>query len=276
MRISYCASEVKAYDPDRYLTALFAPKAYREAIFSLYAFSSDIARTRELVSEPILGQIRLKWWNDTISSIYEGETINHPVVMELSEAIKKFELVPKPFYDLITARSLDLSDTPPENMDKLETYAQNTSGILSRLAMNVLGYTVGAPIKAANLVGTAWALIGLMRSVGFHAQNQRIYIPETLINNYNLSETNLLNPSSVNQLKEAIIEIVCKAEEKIIEARGLKNDIPKGASSVLLLASIADNYISVLKNEKFDPTVSFQSTNLKALKLTIRNSFGGF
>ena len=93
MRISYCASEVKAYDPDRYLTALFAPKAYREAIFSLYAFSSDIARTRELVSEPILGQIRLKWWNDTISSIYEGETINHPVVMELSEAIKKFELV---------------------------------------------------------------------------------------------------------------------------------------------------------------------------------------
>ena len=109
-----------------------------------------------------------------------------------------------------------------------------------------------------------------------YQQNQRIYIPETLINNYNLSETNLLNPSSVNQLKEAIIEIVCKAEEKIIEARGLKNDIPKGASSVLLLASIADNYISVLKNEKFDPTVSFQSTNLKALKLTIRNSFGGF
>ena len=75
MRISYCAREVKAYDPDRYLTALFAPKVYREAIFSLYAFSSDIARTRELVSEPILGQIRLKWWNDTISSIYEGEKL---------------------------------------------------------------------------------------------------------------------------------------------------------------------------------------------------------
>jgi|TARA_B100000029_G_scaffold516423_1_gene629711 phytoene synthase len=276
MKISYCASEVKAYDPDRYLTALFAPKGYREAIFSLYAFNSDIARTRELVSEPILGQIRLKWWDETISSIYEGETINHPVVMELAKAIKKFELVSKPFYDLIKARSFDLNDSPLENIDELEAYALNTSGVLSRLAMNVLGYSKGAPIKAANLIGTAWALIGLMRSVGFHAQNKRVYIPESLIMNYNLSKTNLLNPSSVGQLKEAIKEVVCKAEEKIVEARDLKNDIPKGANSVLLLAAIADSYISLLKNERFDPTVSLQSSNLKALKLTIRNSFGSY
>ncbi|MBI36363.1 MAG: hypothetical protein CL568_02115 [Alphaproteobacteria bacterium] len=276
MKISYCASEVKAYDPDRYLTALFAPKGYREAIFSLYAFNSDIARTRELVSEPILGQIRLKWWDETISSIYEGETINHPVVMELAKAIKKFELVSKPFYDLIKARSFDLNDSPLENIDELEAYALNTSGVLSRLAMNVLGYSKGAPIKAANLIGTAWALIGLMRSVGFHAQNKRVYIPESLIMNYNLSKTNLLNPSSVGQLKEAIKEVVCKAEEKIVEARDLKNDIPKGANSVLLLAAIADSYISLLKNERFDPTVSVQSSNLKALKLTIRNSFGSY
>ena len=276
MKISYCASEVKAYDPDRYLTALFAPKGYREAIFSLYAFNSDIARTRELVSEPILGQIRLKWWDETISSIYEGETINHPVVMELAKAIKKFELVSKPFYDLIKARSFDLNDSPLENIDELEAYALNTSGVLSRLAMNVLGYSKGAPIKAANLIGTAWALIGLMRSVGFHAQNKRVYIPESLIMNYNLSKTNLLNPSSVGQLKEAIKEVVCKAEEKIVEARDLKNDIPKGANSVLLLAAIANSYISLLKNERFDPTVSLQSSNLKALKLTIRNSFGSY
>ena len=142
--------------------------------------------------------------------------------------------------------------------------------------MNVLGYSKGAPIKAANLIGTAWALIGLMRSVGFHAQNKRVYIPESLIMNYNLSKTNLLNPSSVGQLKEAIKEVVCKAEEKIVEARDLKNDIPKGANSVLLLAAIADSYISLLKNERFDPTVSLQSSNLKALKLTIRNSFGSY
>ena len=68
----------------------------------------------------------------------------------------------------------------------------------------------------------------------------------------------------------------CKAEEKIVEARDLKNDIPKGANSVLLLAAIADSYISLLKNERFDPTVSVQSSNLKALKLTIRNSFGSY
>ena len=62
---SYCAAQVRAYDHDRYLTALFAAEAGRDALMTLYAFNLEIAKTRETVSEPILGQMRLQWWRES-------------------------------------------------------------------------------------------------------------------------------------------------------------------------------------------------------------------
>ena len=64
--LSYCGQEVRKYDKDRFLTALFAPADRREALFALYAFNLEIAKTREVVTEPVLGQIRLQWWYDAI------------------------------------------------------------------------------------------------------------------------------------------------------------------------------------------------------------------
>ena len=45
--LSYCGDEVRRYDPDRFLTALYAPGARREALLTLYAFNLEIARVRE-------------------------------------------------------------------------------------------------------------------------------------------------------------------------------------------------------------------------------------
>src|SRR5665213_2932433 len=55
---------VREHDRDRFQTALFAPAGDREALFALYAFNYEIARVRESVREPMLGQIRLQWWRE--------------------------------------------------------------------------------------------------------------------------------------------------------------------------------------------------------------------
>jgi len=44
---------VRRVDPDRYLTALFAPPARREALFTLYAFNHELARAREVVPRDV-------------------------------------------------------------------------------------------------------------------------------------------------------------------------------------------------------------------------------
>ena len=57
---TYCLDEVRRLDHDRYLTALLLPATKRADALALYAFNLEVARTREIVSEPILGQIRLQ------------------------------------------------------------------------------------------------------------------------------------------------------------------------------------------------------------------------
>src|SRR6201984_811294 len=67
-RLSPVAALVRRHDHDRYQTVLFAPAARREALFALYAFNYEIARVRESVTQPMLGQIRLQWWRENIGA----------------------------------------------------------------------------------------------------------------------------------------------------------------------------------------------------------------
>src|SRR5436309_9863777 len=96
---------VRRHDRDRYQTALFAPAERREALLALYAFNYEIARVRETVSEPMLGQIRLQWWREVLDAAYAGAPPRqHPVVVPLAAAIREFELSRGYFDRLIDSR----------------------------------------------------------------------------------------------------------------------------------------------------------------------------
>src|SRR5690606_14627189 len=80
-----CIDEVRRRDHDRFLTALLAPADRRAALFALYAFNAEIARVREAVSEPMLGQIRLQWWRETVEALTRGEVRGHEAAAALAE-----------------------------------------------------------------------------------------------------------------------------------------------------------------------------------------------
>src|SRR5690348_18403283 len=108
---SSLAALVRDSDRDRYQTALFAPAGRREALLALYAFNYEIARVRETVTTPMLGQIRLQWWREVLDAAYAGAPPRqHPVVLPLSAAIRAFGLARRPFDRLIDTRERDLAD----------------------------------------------------------------------------------------------------------------------------------------------------------------------
>ncbi len=65
---SAVASAAKHWEPDRYLAALLAPAAERDALLALAAYSAELARvTFAVVREPAMGVIRLQWWRDALT-----------------------------------------------------------------------------------------------------------------------------------------------------------------------------------------------------------------
>src|SRR5476649_2521907 len=90
--LSYCAEQVRRYDHDRFLTALFAPADRRDDLLALYAFNLEIAKIRETVTEPMLGRIRLQWWREAIEGFAAGTVRKHAVAEPLAEAVRRRDL----------------------------------------------------------------------------------------------------------------------------------------------------------------------------------------
>src|ERR1700710_1476338 len=94
------AALVRRHDPDRFLTALFAPPDRRDALLALYALNHELARAREVASATALALIRLQWWREVV----EGEAKRHEVATPLSVAIGAGLLVPADLLPVIVAR----------------------------------------------------------------------------------------------------------------------------------------------------------------------------
>lgn len=253
-RLSYCAEELRARDRDRFLLCLFAPPSRREALFALYAFNLEVAKTAEIVSEPMLGQIRLQWWREALAEIYEGKEVRrHHVVEPLATAIRDHGLAQAAFERLIDAREADLNPAPPPDLATLESYAEATSATLQSLALTVLGVEDETAETAARQVGIAWALTGLLRAIPFHARQKRLYLPEDHLAVTGVQTAELFELQSSDALAGVVMRLAKRARERMSEARRLRRNVPRAALPALLPACLAEAYLARLERADFDP-----------------------
>lgn len=174
LQLSYCGEIVREYDADRFLVTMLMPAEKREALWALFAFNYEIAKTREVVSDTTLGLIRLQWWRDSLTVIYDGSLVSsHEILAPLTAAIKQYDLPHELFETLLYAREFDLEDVVPETLEGLEKYADVTTTPLNKLALLIMG---DKDDESDNL-SKAYALIGLVRAIPFHASQGRNYIP---------------------------------------------------------------------------------------------------
>src|SRR5579872_64333 len=124
---SYCEDMVRAADKDRFLATLFAPAERRGALFALYAFNLEVARIREVIHEPLAGEIRLRWWIDLLEGSGHETARANPVAAALLDTIEIHGLAVKPLIDLVEARQFDLYNDPMPTMAALEIYARRTA-----------------------------------------------------------------------------------------------------------------------------------------------------
>lgn len=258
---------MRQHDRDRFQTALFAPARRGEALFALYAFNYEIARVRESVREPMLGQIRLQWWREAITTAYDGGAPRHHQVVEaITDTIRSQVLSRAHFARLIDARERDLDDTPPATLAELEDYAEGTSARLIMLALEVLEAATPAALQAARHVGIAYALAGLLRALPVHAAAGRSFIPDEIAAAAGLDPAELRSSPA---LRESVRTIAATASRHLAAARALRRALPRAALPALLPACIAANALRRLERAGFDPfqTAATSSDPLQSWRL---------
>jgi len=217
---SYCAGEARRNDWERFICTLFAPREVRESLFSLIAFNSELARTRNVVSQPLLGQIRLQWWRDAIAALYgdappDAATATHPILVPLGRAISDHRLERALFDAMIDSRSDELDEgglgTPQSGaLDVLE-YLLSSAGSLARLQIAILANRElpnTDTYVAAEHANVAWGLMELVR------------------------------------MKRLAPEDAAEARSHIDAARKLAANVDKRYLPVLLPATLAESHLS--------------------------------
>lgn len=255
---AYCASQVRAFDSDRFITALFAPASRRADLIALYVFNLELARSREMVSEPALGQIRLQWWRDAIAECYEGRARRHQVVQPLAAAIERHKLPRALFERIIDAREADFDPSPPDNIESLIAYANNSSGSLNRLALTILGVGEEKAQQAAAAVGTGWVLAGTARGLRHLLMTGRRPLPSGLMEKHGLSHARLESLKPEKDVCSAIEELSSTALKTIEK----KERIESGAAPVMLQSVLIRAYLRRLAASGYNP---FDERNLRPL-----------
>ncbi|MDA0239932.1 MAG: phytoene/squalene synthase family protein [Proteobacteria bacterium] len=264
-QLSHCAEQARLYDRDRFLCCLFAPSERRESLFALLAFNHEIAKTRDVVSESLLGEVRLQWWDDAIESILTDcpdlTRLRGNLVLDgLAQAIQRWGLSGNYFTQLIDGRRQDLSDEPFADPSSMVSYAEQTSASLSLLMSEVL--TAGmSPLNewqqqaletAVRHIGIGWALLGQIRAIPYRLESGRIGLPLTALRDAGIEPHTPVAEIRGERLSVAVEPVVMLARSHFLEARRVRGDVPRSVLPALLPGRLADDYLVRLHNARYD------------------------
>lgn len=238
-------------DPDRAMAARFAPPAARARLIGLYAFNFEIARVRERVTEPAIGDMRLAWWREAVDEIYDPhrKVRWHEAAMALQEAFGD-RPPPRLWIDrLINTRGRDLDADPFGSLDELRDYAEASAATLMRAAVWMLAPDLDLSSDAERAIthaGTAWGLAGILRAApGLAAQGQSV-LPLDLAELTGVDAAALHPGGDAREAKAILAPVIELARREHRFARETYRAIPAECAPACLYAALTPAYLARL------------------------------
>lgn len=220
MSVAACAELVERGDPDRFRSVLAAPAGARPDLMTLYAFNVEVTRAPWVTQEPVIAEMRIQWWIDTLDEIAAGQTPRaHEVAAPLAGTIRAHGLDTALLAAIAEARRADIDGTPPEDAAALSAYIDATGGNLMWAAAQVLGADAMAEPVVRDFAWGA-ALAAYLRA-----------IPEL--------EARGHRPLPDGR-PEAVARLAAEGLSRLSRARAQRGRVAPGASAALLAGWRAD------------------------------------
>jgi 15-cis-phytoene synthase len=146
-------------DPDRTLALTYVPAERRPALAALWRLDAALGAALAGGREPLISQIKLAWWRDSLAKLDQAPPPAEPVLQEvarhiLPRGIKGSQLarMEEGWAILLGSEALSASD--------LDNYSGSRGALLFRHSSQLLGIQMNARVKRA---GEGWALADLAR-----------------------------------------------------------------------------------------------------------------
>ena len=239
--VSPSLAALRESDRDRYLACLLAPPESQGLLAALYAFHAEIARVRDVVRDPLPGEIRLQWWRDALEDTSGAKADGNPLAEALLHTVREARLPIGVLLDMIDARVFDLYDDPMESRSTLEGYAGETASALIQLACLILDpETARGSAEAAGHAGVAQTIAGLLMLAPIHRQRGQVYFPADLLGAIGLDRTSFLNGADRAATARAVQALTGLGREHLGKARAVSKTVSRGNRPAFATVALAE------------------------------------
>jgi phytoene synthase len=176
------------------LAFVMLPKARRDAMSVLYAFCrevDDVADEEQVPTEKRREQLGA--WREDVRRATDGGTPQFAVNRELQPVAKQFHLPFSLFDELIQGCEMDLEKKRYENYEELELYCYRVASVVGLLSIEIFGYQNSKSRDYAIYLGKALQLTNILRDVRTDAERGRIYLPQSELARFKVTEREILN-----------------------------------------------------------------------------------
>lgn len=236
------------------LAFVLLPREKRDAMSALYAFCRAVDDVADEDSVPP-GQRReeLAAWRKDIHRACENQTPERAILQELQPFIQKFKLPFNLFDELIKGCEMDLEKTRYQTFEELEIYCHRVASVVGLLSINIFGYrNTGSQDYAAHL-GKALQLTNILRDVKNDAVRGRIYLPQTELRIFEVTEAEILRGEYSERYLALAASIAERAKNYYrLAQRNLPGEDRKAMVAAELMGSVYWQLLRKLERAKFD------------------------
>jgi len=196
---------------------------------TLYAFNHELARAREVVSQPTLALMRLAWWREVV----DGARRHHETATPLRAALDRGDLDGAELLALIDARESEAEPSIP-TLGAWRAYLLGSAGGL----MVAAGRLLGAPEpEMLRPLGAAYGAAGMLRSTPALAAQGRCLLPDDVLAAHGLSPEAAVAEPDGSALRSVKAELARQGRALLDGARGLR--LPRRAVAAALPVVLA-------------------------------------
>ncbi len=199
----YCEKITRQYAKSFYFAAKFLPKHKQRAVYPIYAFCRRVDDAIDEIgadnqSDAILA---VESWKSGLEETYQPETINDQklktkdqifVFTAWKDLLETYKIPKNLPLELIQGVVQDTQIKRYETFEDLYVYCYRVASTVGLMSSEILGYSDKIALRYAEELGIAMQLTNILRDIKEDAAMNRIYLPQTDLRKFNVSEQQIL------------------------------------------------------------------------------------
>lgn len=249
------SSTFRTSDYDAHLIRRFVPPPVQDAYAALRALNLELVRLPEVVSNPTIGVMRMKFWQESLDKTFADAPPREPICILLHKALQDLEeragtstkkSIKFWVSRLARTREKHMDNRPFASLASLEDYAENTYSTLMYATLASMPLRSMHVDHLASHIGKACGIVAILRGIpilaapaqpvqtpsGMEApvtHKPQLLLPLDVMADEGVKEEDVFRQGpSAPGLQDAVFKVATRANDHLITAREMLKKLKAG------------------------------------------------